>query len=261
VFTEVASQHNRVESGLSHQVAYGDFAGEVQTDTLEILAGAKHYNQWIFDTFRPYLGPRILEIGCGIGTYTQMLLDAAPVHHVTALEMMPDYIARLQQKVAIPAGKSLTARCQNILETTEGLEAFDGFLMLNVLEHIEADQACLEVLRGLLTPQGRLMVLVPALPALYSNYDRSIQHYRRYTAQSLRQVVTDSGYEIEMLRYFNLVGILGWWLRFCLLKQENFDPASVKAFERLAPMLRVAESVCAPPVGLSLVVVAKARAF
>jgi 2-polyprenyl-3-methyl-5-hydroxy-6-metoxy-1,4-benzoquinol methylase len=244
-------------TGQTSLAGYGDYGESVQTDTLEILSAAEHYNRWIFSVFQPYLGPRILEVGCGIGTYTQMLLDTAPVNEVISLEMQPDYIERLNARISVPAAKHLTARCQNILEDTTGLEGLNGVMMLNVLEHIEDDAHCLGVLKGLLDPGGKLLILVPALPWLYSDYDRSISHYRRYTKKSLKAVVEGQGFQIQKLQYFNALGIAGWWVRFCLLKQTQFEPKSVRLFNALAPALQNVERFIPPPLGLSLVLVAE----
>lgn len=233
------------------------FTAEVQTESLEVLAGARGYNQWIFDTIQPYLGKRVLEVGCGIGTYTKMFLDSPGVEHVCALETMEDHITLLKERLIPPPGKTLDARCQNFLESTEGLGGYDSFVMLNVLEHIEEDSKALDVLRTLLRPGGNLIILVPSLKFLYSNYDRSINHYRRYEKRELGHLITRCGYRLKRLQYFNLPGILGWWVRFCLLKNENFDPKSVKAFETIVPIVRAVESACPPPKGLSLIAIAE----
>ena len=45
------------------------------TRTLELLQVAHNYSQWIYERLRPGIGRRVLEIGCGLGTITQMLLD------------------------------------------------------------------------------------------------------------------------------------------------------------------------------------------
>ncbi|MBY0403577.1 MAG: class I SAM-dependent methyltransferase [Cyanobacteria bacterium] len=230
----------------------------VQTETLTLLAQAVHYNQWIFDAFRPVLGSRVLEVGCGIGTYTQMLLNTPNVTHVTALETEAGYIPILKEQVTIPVGKTLDARCQNILETVEGLGHFNTCIMLNVLEHIEDDVEALKTLKHLLgdSPDGHVVIFVPALMSLYSDYDRSIYHYRRYHKESLQKVLLAAGFEIQILRYFNFVGILGWWVRFCLLKQKEFDKRSIGMFEKIAPFIKAWENRIPPPIGLSLVAIA-----
>jgi 2-polyprenyl-3-methyl-5-hydroxy-6-metoxy-1,4-benzoquinol methylase len=231
---------------------------EVQTETLTLLAQAVHYNQWIYDAFQPVLGSRVLEVGCGIGTYTQMLLNTPNVTHVSALETEAGYIPILKEQVNIPVGKTLDARCQNILETVEGLGHFDTCIMLNVLEHIEDDVEALKTLKYLLgeNQNGHVVIFVPALMSLYSEYDRSIYHYRRYQKESLRNVLLAAGFEIQTLRYFNFVGILGWWVRFCLLKQKEFDKRSIGMFETIAPLIKAWENRFPPPIGLSLVAIA-----
>ena len=39
---------------------------------LETMAGAVNYNRWLFSQAEPFLGRRVLEIGCGIGTYLEL---------------------------------------------------------------------------------------------------------------------------------------------------------------------------------------------
>lgn len=229
---------------------------DIQTETLDVLAMAKNYNQWIFDSFSAYLGDSVLEIGCGIGTYTEMFLQHAS--HVTALDTMPDYVRTLQQKVKAPSGKILDARCQNVLETTEGLGKYDSIVMLNVLEHIQDDLGTLQTLRGLLNPGGRLILLVPALQFLYSDYDRAVHHYRRYDKTRLNSLLTGSGYAVSSLKYFNLIGIFGWWFNFCLSRKTEMSPGSVSVFEKLVPVVRTLENIIPPPVGLSLISIARA---
>ena len=49
------------------------------TSTLSILEQAPAYNQWIFEKMRPWLGQSILEVGCGTGNLTGLLLSTATV--------------------------------------------------------------------------------------------------------------------------------------------------------------------------------------
>ena len=54
-------------------------------------------------------------------------------------------------------------------------------MLSNVLEHIEDDAAAVRRFRSVLPEGGRLVILVPALPALYGSIDEAIGHFRRYT--------------------------------------------------------------------------------
>src|SRR5262245_5785566 len=42
---------------------------------LQSMRRARGLNRWILQQFRPYLGARVLEAGCGIGNFTELLLD------------------------------------------------------------------------------------------------------------------------------------------------------------------------------------------
>lgn len=79
---------------------------------------------------------------------------------------------------------------------------FDVISMLDVLEHIEDDQRALEVVRSLLAPDGRLILTVPALPALYSDHDRALHHFRRYTQRTLTDVIEGAGLRVRRISYW-----------------------------------------------------------
>ncbi|HUK11859.1 MAG TPA: hypothetical protein VLW17_01040, partial [Thermoanaerobaculaceae bacterium] len=44
-----------------------------QTVTLQHVRRIARYNDWVFSYLKPHLGGRMLELGCGIGTYSVML--------------------------------------------------------------------------------------------------------------------------------------------------------------------------------------------
>ena len=42
---------------------------------LQSMRRARGLNKWILEQFRPFIGARVLEAGCGIGNFTELLLD------------------------------------------------------------------------------------------------------------------------------------------------------------------------------------------
>lgn len=75
---------------------------------------------------------------------------------------------------------------------------FDGALLLDVIEHVEDDVELLSgVVSDLVKPGGWVLVSVPAYQGLFSGHDRYLGHYRRYSPDQCRRVVTDSGLQIE----------------------------------------------------------------
>lgn len=86
--------------------------------------------------------------------------------------------------------------------------------MLDVLEHIEDDRGFLAELAGKMDPGATLLMTVPALPSLWSNWDVLLGHYRRYTKASLLGAAELSGFTVVERSYlFPELIPLGWWRR------------------------------------------------
>lgn len=225
---------------------------EVGRRILEELAPATRLHRWHADTFRPYLGDRVLEIGSGVGNISRQLLD---VPDLTLSDSEPEYLAHLRMTF----GDSCTIReiDVDIPEHVQSLEStFDSVIMLNVLEHIQADEQCLRTLHGLLNPGGSLCVIVPQYPALMSNLDRKLGHFRRYTKRDLRGKLEQAGFEVAMMKNLNAPGLVGWYLNNTLLGNENFGSGKLKLFNALTPLFRAIEAVLPLP-GLSIAAVAR----
>src|ERR1700677_1690693 len=64
-------------------------------ETLDSLDGAGNYAQWIYDLLEPHLGPTVLEVGAGHGTFTELMADR---RRVVATELSPRCIAALRER-------------------------------------------------------------------------------------------------------------------------------------------------------------------
>ncbi len=210
---------------------------------------------WLFEEMAPFIGQRILEVGCGHGNLAMHLL-AREVF--VGIDVSDDSIAVFRQRLADHPHMQayvydITA--PNILELQHF--RFDTAIALNVLEHIGPEDEALRHVRRLLVPHGHFIVVVPALPCLYGSMDRSIGHYRRYTSKMLRERLGRSGFLVKTLRYYNLPGILGWWLNGRLLRQTVPPAGQLRLFNRLVPLVRAVERRLPMPLGLSLLAVAE----
>jgi hypothetical protein len=85
-------------------------------------------------------------------------------------------------------------------------------------------------------------------------------HYRRYRKESLRSVISDAGYVVEDLRYFDVAGLPAYWVAYRLLNIQRFGGASSAAFDRvLVPLSRFVQFVVkSPPLGKNLIAIARA---
>jgi SAM-dependent methyltransferase len=219
---------------------------------LELLADTVNYPRWIVERFRPYFGETVAEVGAGIGTISKLIL-ASGATRLLAFEPSTNLFAKLSEEMADEP------RCVSINDyfCPERAAGCDSVAYVNVLEHIEDDASELRRAYESLRPRGHLLVFVPAHEWLYSEFDRGIGHCRRYTKRGLQELVREAGFELVSLRYFDLAGIIPWYVNFVLLKNRP-KRSSVRLYDRLVvPLMRRVESVVAPPIGKNLLLVAR----
>jgi 2-polyprenyl-3-methyl-5-hydroxy-6-metoxy-1,4-benzoquinol methylase len=128
-------------------------ADRYAADDLETMQLARRYASHVFDLFRPHLGSRVLEVGCGIGTMTERLLDVADL--VVGIE--PNQNCAVLTRAAVGAHPRFSMYACHLEECDRGELAehrFDTVFCVNVLEHIEDDVAALRLFREVLVPGG-----------------------------------------------------------------------------------------------------------
>ena len=215
------------------------------------MTKARRYFEWQYQLANPQLGRRILEIGAGIGNFTQHLLDR---ELVVAIDAQPECIAQLRRRFSNRT--NLVSMIMDV-EAPEflGLKPLliDSIACLNVLEHIQNDDLLLSRMREILSPGGRLVLISPACQALYGPIDRQLGHYRRYSSRLLIEKAVHAGLTPNILRYMNLVGALGWWVNAKLLRRIEQSESQIAFFNSaIVPIFSRLEAIIHPPFGQSL---------
>ncbi len=212
-------------------------------------------DNWLFDHIEPFIGQRVLEVGCGLGNLTMHLLNCELVVGIDISPSSVDYV----NSVYAHNSNVQAVQCDVTNPDLLGLKSyhFDTVISLNVLEHIEDDVLALRNMYQLLTPKGRLILIVPAHPYLYGSMDRAIGHYRRYTSHELKQKLSDVGFEVFVQKYLNPIGALGWFVNGRFLHRTVPPDAQLKIFNRLMPFIVALERWIKTPFGLSLLSISR----
>lgn len=147
----------------------------------------------ISSTLQP--GHLVLEVGCGTGNVLRMLRRACPDGTVVGLELWFDGLRHAQSR-------SAGFLVQGDVRNCPFGKPFDLIGLFDVLEHVQEERETLDSLWNLLARGGRLMLTVPAHQFLWSYFDEAAHHCRRYSAQDIRQKLTDSGFQVEFLSEF-----------------------------------------------------------
>ena len=137
-----------------------------------------------------------LDIGAAGGGNTRVLRRAG--WSVSALEYGAD-----GAEVAAERGLSVLRGDATALPVDD--DSLDLVVAFDVLEHIvDHDTAVAEVRRAL-RPGGMFLVAVPADPTLWSDHDVAVDHVRRYTRDTLREVLERNGFEVESMTSWNVL--------------------------------------------------------
>ena len=203
----------------------------IQNLWLDRLTAAEAYNEWISAHLEEHLGGEVLEIGCRVGTFPRLL--AASGCNVLAVDIDAGFVEAAQAATAGLANVGIEGA--DVAEAA-WRECFDTTVMLEVLEHIEGDLAIVRRLNTALVAPGRLVIKVPAMPALHGVLDRAVGHHRRYTARGLESAMREAGFVGVRTWHFNVAGAAAWWLNRRLLGRERPPLRRIAAFDAMVPV-------------------------
>lgn len=139
----------------------------------------------------------ILDAGCGWGTNLTALETGG--YRVSGLDISRRMLERLDRPDRTLIEADLTQ------PLPPEAEPADGLLALDVIEHIDDDRAAVSRLGQLVRPGGVVIVSVPALPELFSRFDKVQGHRRRYVPERLQAAFTDTGLTVENIFWWG-----GW---------------------------------------------------
>lgn len=143
-------------------------------------------------------GFHVLDVGCGWGVTLGALERRG--YRAEGLDISRRSLERLDR----PGRELIEADLVKTLPTDA--KAYDAVVALDVIEHIDDDRSAVTNLCRLTRPGGIAIVSVPALPELFTEFDRVQGHRRRYLPETLKRAFTGSDFTIEQLLWW------GGWL-------------------------------------------------
>lgn len=223
---------------------------QVGEETLEVMKGASWYNKWLFAIMKPHLGKKVLEVGAGIGNFTEYL---SSVSEVTAVDINDKYVDKLKEKLGkkVQVGYGDIEKGKYFFKNAE----FNSVVCLNVLEHVQRDSAALKYIYELLAPKGKLVLLVPAHQLLFSELDEGLGHFHRYEKGSLETKLKKIGFKIVRIQYLNWWGAIGWFWFLKVMRKKQMPRGPVAIFDILGRIFLIPEKVISFPFGLSVLAI------
>lgn len=151
-------------------------------------------------------GGRVLDVGCGTGFFLEafaagaesLMAGEGPRIEGWGLDAEPLAVAMCRERGLEHVHQGSAGDLAAVAD-----QRFDLIFMLDVLEHLDDDQAALREATRLLAPGGRIVVTVPAFRFLWSKHDDVSMHKRRYTREELAGAFRGAGLPLAKLTYFN----------------------------------------------------------
>ena len=171
-------------------------------------------------------GYRVLEIGCGAGNTLRVLRSVCRRGPVIGMDLHHEGLVLARERLTCPL-----VRADVVQLPFRPSARFDVIGMFDVIEHVDADEDVLATVRSMLTPDGFLLLTVPAGPKLWSAFDDAAGHYRRYTVNELGARLVRTGYRVDYLSPFMTALYPLAWIRRRLGRHPS-SPQSAFEFAR-----------------------------
>ena len=139
----------------------------------------------------------VVDVGCGTGDMVALMMGRG--YRVLGLDLRPEGLEVRHERVP-----EATFVRGDVAALPLAGSSCDAVTLLDVLEHVD-DVAALKEVRRILRPEGLLFLTVPAFPWLWSYRDKAAGHRRRYSRRGLCRLLTESGFAVQDLRFYQFL--------------------------------------------------------
>ncbi len=224
---------------------------------LDLFAYAQNWKAYQAKRMAPWIQGRVLEVGAGIGSNTLVLAASPAISHFTCLEPDVQLATQLEARLAQAPWSGKITVGKTTIQALDPACKFDTILYLDVLEHIPDDQLEIHTAGQHLNAGGRLIVLSPAFPFLFSEFDAAIGHKRRYTKSTLLPLAPPDC-SLEFTSYLDSLGALLSMANRLFLKQKKPTLSQIRFWDSyVIPPSRITDLIIGRWIGRSIIAVWK----
>lgn len=221
---------------------------------LDLFSLATNWKRYVKSGIRKHLIGNVLEVGAGIGSTTAAMHDGT-AHRWICLEPDLCNAKRLKKNIIEQLGFKDTHIIAGSLDALAKRPTFDCILYMDVLEHIHQDRDQILAAAQLVRRGGHIIILSPAHQWLFSEFDKSIGHLRRYNKELLRSLMPSGWIQVKMA-YFDSVGALLSMGNAVGLRQAMPSRWQIAIWDRFCiPISRIMDSLLREKCGRSVLAV------
>lgn len=151
---------------------------------------------WLDQTKKPLATDLLVDCGAGTGKFASEMISRCQVFAIDDHEESLELARRNLGPDRVKKGT-----CVNLPLPSNSVDLLTA---LDVIEHIDDDRGAMREFARVVRPGGVVVITVPALMALWSDWDVVLHHHRRYTRKSLKAIISTSDFEMVHLNYINV---------------------------------------------------------
>lgn len=225
--------------------------GKIKYDGFELdhFDSASNFRNYQIKLIKKYLKGNFLEVGAGKGGLA--IFYSKLLKNITLLEPEKKLYKILKKKFKKKKIEIKNTTIQNINQK------FDTIIYYDVLEHIKNDLSEVNFAKKRLNKNGYLIFSVPAFQLFYSDFDKSVGHYRRYSKKNFRQFENKTGLKIEKILYYDSLGFCFLILNKLFNLQQNNLKDKIGLWNSLIPFSKFIDLLTFNCFGKSLLCVFK----
>ena len=181
---------------------------------LEHFDSASNFRKYQVSLILKYINGNFVEVGAGKGGLVPYYKKIPK--NVTLLEPEKKLFKILKKKFY---SRKISIKNHTVNELKS---YYDTIIYYDVLEHIKKDLSEVRTASKKLKKNGYLIFNVPAYQSFFSEFDRSVGHYKRYNKKDFINIEKKTNLKIEKLVYYDSIGFLFLVLnKIFSLKQTN----------------------------------------
>lgn len=208
---------------------------DYQGNELRLFKNARTWKNYFSKQILPFVSGDVLEVGAGIGGNTKLLKNSK-VKSWTALEPDLNFCNELKDKF----------KDVNIINGTIdsiGNKYYDTILYIDVLEHIEEDHIEFNKAVERLKKDGHLIILCPAHDFLFSPFDHSVGHFRRYNKKMFHSFKNDRT-NLQSIKYLDSFGLSLSLINSKLLKSSMPTKKQIQFWDKvIVPISKIFDPI------------------
>ena len=208
---------------------------EYSGSELNNFAKALNWKKYYFELCFKYFDKRydVLEIGAGIGSMSKLFINNVKFNSWTCVEPDKKNFIKLKKNfIDLSSYKNVYFFNNTVNDFIKTKNNYDLIFMADVLEHLENDKDILNKLFKKLRSGGNIIIFVPACQFLFSDFDKKIGHFRRYSFDTLLNILPRSAIILD-LKYIDSVGFFASLINKLIMKESSPSLKQILFWDRI----------------------------